>query len=147
MATATIETYVEQVEDGKIYKGYIEFANKKRFNYEVTFKISLNQLQEEDIDDVNVNDLIQITVKNNGEIIKFEQNEEDIFLFLAIDSILDALLTTRINCNELAKTLSCEPSSASSYSMNMESSKTFELSPEVCAMLNDPKFDCQIPTD
>ena len=147
MVRIPIEEYIKQVELGKIYRGYI-IITKRQLEYEIIFKVPLHLSHAIDIENATkVQELVQITMICNNKTIELEEEEEAFFISLIADFLQDVLSRVPESENETLETFSRDQHPILSNFVESAGSGTAELDPEICAILNSPKFGCQIPAN
>lgn len=150
MKTA-VEKFIEQVSDGRRYQGYLKIADIT-FDYELMFATSISQLDKMKPakDENEARQLFQIMVKKDGADIDLTK-EEWIFFFrtlmtFAVDFYNDPQTRTSNEECLFGMTLRDEGhfSHLVKISIGMTKTSICDFSPEVCEMLNAPKFGCAL---
>ena len=153
MATrkVSVERHVEQVRNGRRYKGYVKIANTK-LDYELVFGVPIAQLDSmEPAEDENgIRRLFQLAVKRNNANIELTEEEYKFFFSMIVELAVDFYnnpQTRGINEGYVGEVLQGKgPLAALGASMviSMTSSGSYDFSPELCEMLSAPKFGCAL---
>ena len=146
-----VERYVEQVTDGRRYKGHLIIAGTQ-LDYELVFGVSIPKLIdiEPAKNEDEIRQVLQITVKRNGANIELTSEEYRFFLAMipafAID-FHDSPQTRDSNKGMMGAMLEGGGPLADiggSASIGMKKSGTCVFPPKVCEMLSAPKFGCAL---
>lgn len=148
MNLVAVKRYVEQVVDGKVYKGSVQVAGVK-FNYEFLFTTSVLWLEETGPAVDEMQKFFVIKLKKGGHILELSEEEYAFFLGLLLEFILNFYENpqTRDAQNSiiiygqarLSRSLRIKPST-----IGMENEEDYDLSPRLCEVLASPKFGCMI---
>lgn len=143
-----IEKYIEQVQDGCCYKGYVLINNEIRLYYDLVFKVPIAVLvkKEElpkDVDELR--NLIQITVTRDGANVELTNDEYGFFFSMVVEFAVvfyNSPQTRDSNEEFLGRILrKNEPIAAiCAASIGMTRSGLCNFSPELCQMLSASKF-------
>jgi len=148
----SIERYVEQVQDGLSYLGYVQIADTK-FEYELRFSVPIPVLDDmEPVDKIReVRQIFQLTVKKNGVVLDLSDPEYMLFFGMLINFIVDFyyLESTRSlnGDNKLGQLLRRNGPLAAPgarVSIGIRNKGSYEFTPSICEMLNSQKFGCSL---
>jgi hypothetical protein len=152
MPKISVERRIEQVTDGTAYKGYLKIADIK-LEYDLMFSIPIPKLAEmSDPKSLGeIQRIFQITVKKSGADIKLTDHEWGFFYHMLVPFAEDFyhLPQTR-DSNEgpigniMRGTNTFLPAGMVSCSVAVTSNADYDFKPDLCAMLNDPKFGCKL---
>ena len=147
----SIERYVEQVVDGNHYKGYIKIDDAV-LDYEMVFAVPITQLDEvrpfSGQDDVRR--VFQLTLRRGDADIELTNDEYGFFFQLLARFVIgfhNNPQTRGSNVGFFGEALRGEgPLSGlgGSASIGMRSKTSYDFPPELCEMLNAPKFGCSL---
>lgn len=147
----SVERYVEQVRNGSHYKGYIRIADTK-LDYELVFGVPIERLDsiEPTKDENEIRRIFQITVKRGNANIELTKEEYGFFFSMIVELAVDFYNNPQTrNSQEGKMGLMLQgrgPMAAfgASMSIGMMDSGSYDFSPELCGMLNAPKFGCAL---
>ncbi|HYF05770.1 MAG TPA: hypothetical protein VEA59_06395 [Patescibacteria group bacterium] len=147
-----IERYIQQVTHGTAYKGDLTIGETK-LEYNLLFTIPINGLDnmQPPKSEAEIRQTFQITVKKDGAPIELTFEEYGLFFQLLVDFAVEFYnnpQTQDSNEGILGFSLRGEGifQDAVRSTIGMTSRSTYNLTPELCAILNAPKFDCSLPT-
>lgn len=85
-----IERYIEQVQDGEFYRGYVKIGEDV-FNYQLVFPVPIARLDNMVLtpESGSVRDFSQIVLLREGREIKLSDEEYDFFFFLLNEFAVD----------------------------------------------------------
>ncbi len=130
----SVERNIQQVIDGRHYKGYVNIADT-RLDFELVFEVPIPHLESvppaKTTDDARR--FFQITVKRDDAYIELT-NEEYLFFF----SVLVQLTIDFYHTGSLLTAIGV------SVSAGIKCTGTCNISQKLCEMLNAPKFGCAI---
>jgi hypothetical protein len=136
----TLKLHVEQIEDAVLYRGYLDIA-KHRFDYELRCIISL-----EEIDCVGASGCVQefccffeLGVKKYGIELELEREEYILFLQMIVPFVIGFYNSPRVRQYNDLTGHAIESVSFTGGEI------TFDFPIEFCRLLNNSKFNCQIP--
>ena len=148
-----IEQDIEQVQDGRQYKGYLKISGEQ-FDYDFVLGIPLSKLEEMSEEELlekkdEFRKLFSLAVKRGDAVIELTDEEHGLFC-----SILMYLVEKFYNNNQ---TRACNESpvvraalrgrgllgsKSATVSIRMTDTVVYTFSPEICEMLRAPKFGC-----
>lgn len=153
-AQVQIERYIEQVQDGRQYKGYLKIGGEQ-FDHDFVLGIPLSKLEEMSEEELlkrvggEFRKLFSLAVKRGDAVIELTDEEHGLFC-----SILMYLVEKFYNNNQ---TRACNESpvvgaalrgrgllgsKSATVSICMTDTVVYTFSPEICEMLRAPKFGC-----
>jgi|GEM_PF-6828536 len=144
-----VERYVQQVTDGNHYKGHVKIADAK-FDYELKFAVPIPKLDEAESANgpAEVRRLIQVELKKGTEKIVLTDEEYGFFLRLLAELAVNFYhnpQTRDSNSGFLGLAARGElPELGISASFGMTKSGSYDFPPNLCQMLNAPKFGCAL---
>jgi hypothetical protein len=146
------ERHVEQVQDGTHYRGHVKFGDIQ-FEYELRLAVPIPKLDDmkEPPEEVSaIRRLFQITVKKGEESIELTDDEYSFFFHLLGEFVVnfyndpqtrdsqEGLMGQMVRGEGLAAVF------GSSAKIGITSSGSYDFNPELCEMLNAPKFGCAL---
>lgn len=151
-----IEQYIQQVSDGNRYKGHVKIADSK-FDYELIFPVPIPRLDDmvvpgEDLGMDEIRRLCQLTVKRNDVAIELTDDEYGFFFRMLLVLTLDfynnpqTRASNKGTVGQLIQGTSPLSDFGGSISIGMKLSGSSDFIPQLCEMLNAPKFGCALTT-
>lgn len=141
-----IERFIEQIEDGKKYRGFFSIGGKF-FDYELTFIPPLPdiaKLPEKDMAGEKINQFIDVKIKRSDIEIALTKSEYYFFAILLGDLAVSFYRAAEIRAaNYLA--VKCNPAILKGVALGAKTVDACVLTPEGYEMLNAPKFGCELP--
>ncbi len=149
----SIERHVEQVINGRHYKGHLKISGIQ-LNYEIVFGVAIANLDDmeppENVDEIRRN--FHLTVKRGDVNIDLTNEEYGFFIQMIMEVAIDFYNNpqTRDNNEGLVGILLKGRGSLASFgvtaSIGMTSHATYNFTPKLCEMLSAPKFGCALVT-
>lgn len=152
MTTVCIERHIEQVADGTAYKGHITIGEAK-LEYELKFTVSIPELDAMPTpkDKTEARNIFLITVRKDDTFISLTDDEWSFFFSMLVEFAAEFYYNPQTrSSNEspiMGRSLRGEShmfSGLAEYGIGMSSKAAFDFGAELCALLNDSKFDCKI---
>ena len=148
-----IERYVEQVVDGRHYKGHVTVGGN-RFDYELAFALPIEALLklESTTDETEFRRRFQVTLRRGDESIALTRDEYGFFVDFLGSFVLrfyEHAQTRDANQGGLGAMIRGEGLfgvDGMSARIGMNETGTCRLTPAACEMLTQPKFGCVIPS-
>jgi hypothetical protein len=164
MTEVSVERYVEQVVDGRRYKGYLKIATDVQLDFEIVFGVPIAQLDDMEPAKVEneIRQLFQITIKREtpptgdgstnrqSDDANVELTEKEYYFFFSM--IFNLVVEfynnpqTRDNNEGLFGMVLRGENSNVSGSISITRNESYDFSPELCEMLSAPKFGCALIT-
>ena len=146
-----VERYVQQVRDGSHYRGHVKIAETK-LDYELVFVVPISQLDEmEPVKDKSeIRNRFQITIKKNNVNIELTDEEYGFFFSMLVEFALNFYnnqQTRDSNEGVFGQLVQGEGPMAAlgaSASIGISSNGSCNFQPELCELLNAPKFGCAL---
>lgn len=147
----SIERYVQQVHDGSHYKGHVKIAQTK-LDYELRFAVPIPQLDVMELpeDKDKIRRIFQLTVKKGDASIELTDEEYGFFFQMLVPFAAEFYKNPQTrDSNEgiMGMTLRGQGPMAAlgvTSSISITSSGSPDFPPELCEMLNAPKFGCAL---
>ena len=143
----TSELRIEQVLKGTLYKGYVKIG-EATIEYETTFTTSIPEFvsMETPKKVSEIRELVQFKVKRDDTEIELTDDEYKIFL-LVIGALAIKFYYCRLSCEcwEMMRGQS-EFGRVVSVSIGVTVLRDLDIPPNICEILNSPKFGCALPT-
>ncbi len=141
MAKVSVERRVEQVYNGRHYKGYVKVADSK-FDYELVFGVPIDKMKPVK-DENEVRRLFQITVKRGNVNIELTKEEYGFFFSMVVELAVKFYNNpqTRV-MGMLVQDRGPMAAFGASCSICMTNSGLCDFPSELCEMLSAPKFGC-----
>ena len=146
-----VERYVKQVRDGSHYEGHVKIAETK-FDYELVFAVPISQLDEmEPVKDKSeIRNHFQLTIKKDNANIELTDREYSFFFSMLVEFAVDFYnnpQTRDSNEGMLGDMVRGEGPIVvigASASIGITSSGPCDFQPQLCELLNGPKFGCAL---
>lgn len=147
----SVERYIEQVYDGSHYKGYVKIADTT-FDYELKFAVPIPRLDDMEMteDEDEIRHLFQISIVRDGANIELTGEEYGFFFQMLVQFAVAFCKNPQVRDSQegaVGMILRGEgPLAASrvSASIGITSIGSYNFPPELCEMLNAPKFGCAL---
>lgn len=140
-----IERFIEQIEDGKKYRGSFSI-NRKFFNYELVFTPSIPDiahLPQEDRTGEKINQFIAVKIKSGDTEITLTKKEHHFFVILLGDLAISFYGDPQIRiANNIA---GFNSDILKNITLGAKIVDACVLTPDKYEMLNAPKFGCELP--
>ena len=143
----TVERYIEQVCDGSKYKGTLKIADTT-FDYELMFATPIPKLVEPLREVEEIRRVFQIVVKRNGAEIEIANNEYRFFFDMLVKFALKFYNDPQVRESNDGLGFPRGPGPVAAVglfgSIGAHNSDSYPFPPELCEMLNSPKFGCAL---
>lgn len=147
----SVERHVQQVRNGSHYKGYVKIAETK-LDYELVFGVPIDRLDsmEPAKDESEIRRLFQITVKRGNANIELTKEEYGFFFSMIVELAVEFYNNPQTRDSQegmlglVIRGQGHLVGMGVSASIGMTNSGSYNFSPELCAMLNAPKFGCSL---
>lgn len=142
-----VERKLEQVKDGTDYKGMIKIG-AAQFDFELKFSIPIPQLDAmpapTGMEDIRR--IFGLVLKKDGVEIPLTDHEWKPFFHLLVEFAVEFCHNPQIRDNNegMAAREMSNSFPIASISMDMAGTTTFDFKPELCSLLNAPKFGCAL---
>lgn len=147
-----VERYIEQVTDGSHYKGHIRIFTIK-FDFEIVFMLPIDlvddyiQKRVKDFDEFR--QIIQIALQRDGIDLELSNQEYAFFFSMLVGIVMAFYSTPNVRIfNEVAEDDPVEMEILKAFGIslyiNLSDVSLWEFSPELCDILNSPKFGCNV---
>lgn len=146
-----LERHIEQIQDGERYRGYVKIGGS-RFDYRLTFGTPIDRIgsMQPPEDERGIRRLFQIDLERDNAKISLAKEEYCLFLEMIAAFAISFYNNPQTReaqegamGNMLRGGYPLTPASGKA-SIGMTRNESLDLPPEICEMLNQPKFGCKL---